>query len=1671
MTHTLFPDAATTPPTTPPAKAKGKKKATPTPTPVPYGLSSTPAYTPMNPERDSAFLEKAPLPTLGVERTGPHPQTRKDANDQAWALAQTLPHRHVLTDDERRILQAHSGGGNLGESTDAYYTPTRLAYLTWQVIRHLDPKIRTALEPACGTGAFLTTAPAGLRLTACEYDEATARIAQLLNPATHVLHTPFEPYHATSADPRPDVVIGNPPYGTRGETQHADPRYRHLRRAEQYFLLAGLERLAPGGLLAYVLPHALLSDNHARFRQDLLQSATVLGAFLIPDGAFKATGASLSTVLLILRKHDHGVPEALRCLTPDLRDKLYSSTDRTFLAGESCIKDGRVEWPHLCKDTTVEFGQYGQPIVRGEMELTQRRLEAIEFAAKKNYDSAISAAALESLLLTHADEATRTAALKAMNEAGRFPIPEGTVSDCRSFVFRRGQWRYASLLATPEAQLVIDLARELQREQIRAVPSPVKAEMFKRLKGLASATGETPTEEDLAAQARRIGIIARTYPAANLVLHPPKVPERRALLILPGAVPDVAAQLARGWDLTRVNLAREAGITEEDAGAFLLANYRFDGQRWVPPFEYDFGHAYDKARLAREQARKWRPDLPEHAALLKQADELESRALAQAKSITDTPITPRDPLIPAEVLQAWVNTYLQTHDDQGQPRLLVTKDRGLTRLVLRHGHANDRYRVDQNVTARLERYLNHDTAVDRIERQDMSPEQIEAQKSAVLKKAVRYERSLEAHFRQWLQSSEHASDVEDVYNRTRNAYLTGPEDTSLLHIPEWKGPGHHLYQRGDIRTLAAWGHGLLAYDVGLGKTYTALGLLSVLKQRGEARRPWIVTPLSLTGNWVMNAHVARPDWTVMVIGMNPTGTYDDEGLPEFTPDSTPQRKEKLARLLNEDVDLVVISMEAFTDIPLLEETRLSLIESDAAQLAQGAEQEEFSVGQTAFRGRKALVKEEDFLANLMGKGKTATATDLPFELFAPDVLIFEEGHKFKNLFEAPDYLGAKPKFMGAGLASIRAYDAYLKARWVRAQQEGRGTYSLTGTPYKNSPLEVAYALALTTDDLTTFGLNTPAAFMLQYCLIEPTIVTKPDGSVGTRPAVVGFKNLKELRTLMNAHIIARDAETCKLDHRIGLPLPPLQRHIHTLDLTPQQEAAYIPERRAAQSPAQDGENHLFAIYNRMQQLILHPEASCGGRNPRAEKAAELALDAERTGHKSLAFMDRGGDGGDESAFQAYRAAYIRAGIPAGAIEIITATTHKDAVSRLAAEKRYRRGEVRHILGSSIIREGFNLQHLTKHLIHLDLPHDPQDIKQRDGRGWRQGNPATEIHSHFLLARGSYDALAYQNVMGKKGWLDHLASESDTGENPVAFQAAQTAMLLAANPEDVAAFVRAQEEAMRAEALRLEHHAQWQVVERFLTTASLLRERYAKAQGRKNGPTRQDEQGVERLSGELHQTARHLMRLPEGMRRAIRFNGTITWHEGLPLASGTTFTLKGESYTIKAALPTHVTTTKRVDVDLEALEQATDVALCAEDKFFTADPLVGLPDTVRLEVQAVLDAEPVEEEPDAPQEPEAPVTEPSDLPVTSSGPIMYAGSRTLHIVLRATVAHVYRPVPGGLQPISADSTPPEGVMWLGVSEDRVELVAAARTGAMLQQTWDMDPVAILDRVNMLLAHLG
>jgi len=223
----------------------------------------------------------------------------------------------------------------------------------------------------------------------------------------------------------------------------------------------------------------------------------------------------------------------------------------------------------------------------------------------------------------------------------------------------------------------------------------------------------------------------------------------------------------------------------------------------------------------------------------------------------------------------------------------------------------------------------------------------------------------------------------------------------------------------------------------------------------------------------------------------------------------------------------------------------------------------------------------------------------------------------------------------------------------------------------------------------------------------------------------------------------------------------------TFDMHPEQAALYDTYRQQIRAAGRNarGDDHAFSVMWRMRKLTADPalvDLDC--RNPRFDAIATEALRVRAQGGKTLVFLSIGEK---EGAYTRLRDTLIRAGYPESEIEIVTAKSHGSSVARQNLEDNYNYGHLTLLICSDVVAEGFNLQHGTRAILHGDIPWNYEGIRQRNGRGGRQGNTAEHVESIYLLQRGSFDTITYTIVRGKKGWQDQLDGKTDTAENTAA----------------------------------------------------------------------------------------------------------------------------------------------------------------------------------------------------------------------------------------------------------------------------------------------------------------
>jgi len=250
-----------------------------------------------------------------------------------------LAERQHFGDIYEQLLNDLQSAGNAGE----YYTPRAVtAFMTDRI----DPKPgELLLDPACGTGGFLTCAIRHMRDRYVKTPADDQRMQQALRAVEkkqlpHMLcvtnlllhniddpsfvrhdNTLARPYISYGQADRVDLVLTNPPFGGREEDgiESNFPKQFQTRETADLFLALIVRLLKPGGRAAVVLPDGTLFGEgiKTRLKEHLLEECNLHTIVRLPNSVFKPY-ASIGTNLLFFEKgaptqtiwyYEHQIPE------------------------------------------------------------------------------------------------------------------------------------------------------------------------------------------------------------------------------------------------------------------------------------------------------------------------------------------------------------------------------------------------------------------------------------------------------------------------------------------------------------------------------------------------------------------------------------------------------------------------------------------------------------------------------------------------------------------------------------------------------------------------------------------------------------------------------------------------------------------------------------------------------------------------------------------------------------------------------------------------------------------------------------------------------------------------------------------------------------------------------------------------------------------------------------------------------------------------------------------------------------------------------------------------------------------------------------------------------------------------------------------------------------------
>ena len=196
------------------------------------------------------------------------------------------------------------------ESTlNAHYTSPDIIRGIYSTLERFGFEKGNILEPSMGVGNFFGMLPESMensRLYGVELDSISGRIAKKLYPDADIQIKGFE----KTAYPNDffDIAIGNVPFG---QYKVQDKEYdKHNFLIHDYFFAKTLDKVRPGGVIAFVTSKGTMDKVNESVRKYLAERAELLGAVRLPNTAFKANaGTEVTSDILIFKKRDRLVKE------------------------------------------------------------------------------------------------------------------------------------------------------------------------------------------------------------------------------------------------------------------------------------------------------------------------------------------------------------------------------------------------------------------------------------------------------------------------------------------------------------------------------------------------------------------------------------------------------------------------------------------------------------------------------------------------------------------------------------------------------------------------------------------------------------------------------------------------------------------------------------------------------------------------------------------------------------------------------------------------------------------------------------------------------------------------------------------------------------------------------------------------------------------------------------------------------------------------------------------------------------------------------------------------------------------------------------------------------------------------------------------------------------------
>ena len=1301
-------------------------------------------------------------------------------------LKQVESEMRVATPEEQQILSKYVGWGGLADAFDeskgnwsdeyvqlkglltdeeykaarestlnAHYTSPVIIRSIYEALGNMGFEKGNVLEPAMGVGNFFGMLPESMqdsRLYGVELDDITGRIARQLYPQADVRISGFE--KTDFQNDFFDVAVGNVPFGNY---QVPDRAYDKLGfQIHDYFFAKTLDKVRPGGIVAFVTSKGTMDKQSPQVRKYLAQRAELVGAVRLPNTAFKENaGTEVTSDILFFQKRDRLMdiePDWVHLSTnedgismnqyfvdhPEMIVGKMAEVSGPYGMETACLPDESRPFEEQLREaiSNITATYEAAELEEGE-ELTFDTIPADPNV--KNYSYCIVDDKVyyrENSIMKPADVS------ESMEERIKGMIG---IRDCTQELITMQMEEYSDAAITSKQQELNERYDSFSKK-FGLISSQTNKRAFNQDSSYCLLCSLEKLDDEGKFEGKADMFTKRTIKRAEVVTSVDTASEALAVSLSEKARVDLPymAELAG---------KSEDEITEELTGV-IFKNPLTD--RWETADEYLSGNVREKLSVARNYAENH----PEYAVNVSALERVQPKELDASEIEVRIGATWIDPKYIEDFMRETFQTpdYLFNRDVVGVKFSDITgqwnvkgknADYGNTLVHSTFGTSRaNAYKILED-SLNLKDTRIYDTVVE-----DGKEKRVLNKKETTL--ASQKQEAIREAFKDWVfRDPERRAALTAKYNELFNSTRPREYDGSHLKFPGMT-PDIVLkpHQLNAVAHVLYGDNTLLAHCVGAGKTFEMTAAAMESKRLGLCHKSLFVVPNHLTEQWASDFLRLYPGANILA------ATKKD-----FEPAN---RKKFCSRIATGDYDAVIIGHSQFEKIPLSTERQIAIIERQideieaAIALAKAERGERYTIKEME-KSRKSLIAKLDKLNDTTRKDNVVT-----FEQLGVDRLFVDESHNYKNLF-----LYTKMRNV-AGIAQTEAQksqDMFNKCQYLDEITGGKGVTFATGTPISNSMTELYTNMRyLQYGTLQKMGLGQFDSWAATFGETQTAIELAPEGTgYRAKTRFAKFFNLPELISLF------KESADIQTPDMLKLPVP--EAEYENVTLKPSEAQKQMVEsladraERVRNRMVDSSVDNMLKITNDGRKLALDqrlmndmlPDDPNSKASVCVEKAFEIWEQTTDKKSAQLIFCDLSTPKGDGTfnVYEDIRNKLVAKGVPPEEIAFIHDANTELRKAELFAK--VRSGQVRFLLGSTAkMGAGTNVQDRLIALHHLDVPWRPSDIEQQEGRILRQGNTNPKVKIFRYVTEGTFDAYSWQLIENKQKFIGQIM----TSKSPV-----------------------------------------------------------------------------------------------------------------------------------------------------------------------------------------------------------------------------------------------------------------------------------------------------------------